>query len=477
MQALVKFATIVLGILILNACNSLKHSVLFGDRTIPDAEATVVERFENGKTIRKADIHVFRLYFDREGILYPPDCSVPEAFLKANNYTFILNNSTFSTRPETQNQLVILEKSSKFRTYSALYRTQLDSLGYKYRLSKLKDQERVIAFKEAFEAIALNDYMKRINDTIDSGGYTNVSFVMVGFNNKLMNPVNSFNSSETKLRLLRQEIQSILDNYNLRRDTKKFPDPVKTLFIEVHWDGKFTSKKGIRTGFNYRPALRTSYKVGLTLRKIINELDPKVKVQLLSHSSGANIICESLFNQISKVKKKGREHELWAYLDYRYTNPGVYLTPNPDRTIVAGLLAPSIPGKETFADYYERSQPFKVDSYQMVIGYNLDDPDLRKKFGNFWIGGILSIINSKDYLVKQNVFGSTALGCLKYEVDAVKNLFRKSYALENIQFIDFTYTEINGNKLSNTVHPVEQYIKIPQYRQFIEAVYQLNPSI
>ena len=459
----------------LASCNTLKYSVLFGDRSIKDQTKIESEKFLGGKVVKNISSHVVRMYFDREGILYPMDCYVPPDFLISNNYTFLVNDSTLSSRVDLRQKLSTLSKSSDFKPYAKLYEDTYTHFGNRTKIdSTTADRNSILKFKEDFDNLSLQKYGTILNGLVAAHGYTNVTFIMVGFNNTLINQDYAFNSSETKLRLLRLEIQSILDSYNATRD------PVltlkKTLFVEVHWDGKFNEKQGVKTGLSYRPALRTTYKVGLTLRKFINLLDNKsVQINLLSHSSGANIVCEVMFNQISKIPRKGKENELWEYLNTKYTTQHIqYATPDTGRHIVAGLLAPSIPGKETFIDYYNRTGVFKEDKYRVVIGYNLNDVALRKKFRNFGLGFLLSAINSKDRLIKQVVFTSTALGCLQKEVNDVSNLFRKSYALENIRFVNFTFTETSNYKAANAVHPVEQYIKVPQYREFIKAVYQLE---
>ncbi len=455
------------------ACNPLKSSVLYGSRRIRDFEEQNCDNFRWGKH------HVVRLYFDREGFLYPPEVSVSDKFLKANNYTFSPSERTINSNRKVSNMVnngMMGEGDLAF--YKQLYQKIITdhSNGGDDQNDGLKipthESER---FKEQFDSASIARYAIKLNETIQDNGYNNVSFLMVGFNNHMIaeNDSSFENTSISKLQIQQDNIEILLECYN--QDEADSLNLKKTLFIEVHWDGKFTKRRGLKTALNYKPALRTSYKVGLTLRKFVDKLNPSViKVNMLSHSSGANVICETMFNQISKVGRT-REDQLWEYLTNKYQKQAIrYPTPY-NRDVVVGLLAPSMPGIDTYNDYYRRSFHFEEDRYRTVIGYNVNDQVLRKQFGRGPIGAFINFLNSRDQLVKKNAFGSTALGCLEPEVERLKARFRKSYELEKLDFVNLSFNKMsNGSRKPNTIHEIESYFNNDQYKEFISAVYDLK---
>jgi hypothetical protein len=454
-------------------CNPLKFSVLYGNRGVEDFIEESSPQFIWKKH------NVVRLYFDREGFLYPPGVKISDHFLIANDYTF----APGSTIGEADSKPKAMIEADVFRTqelnnYRQLYQNILnkprETVADGEAVSPYPSAEESERFKEQFDSISIARYMPRLDSLILSNGYDNITFLLVGFNNRLSSEEKSDSTTSLiKLEAQRKNIELFLNQYNEEnRDTGNVK---KTLFVEVHWDGKFTKKRGIQTALNYKPALRTSYKVGLTLRKFVNKLNPSIiKVNMLSHSSGANVICETMFNQISKVGRE-KEDPLWRYLTNKYQKQAsLYRTPE-HREVVVGLLAPSMPGVDTYNDYYKRSDNFQEDRYRTVIGFNVNDQVLRKQFGGGPIGLFISFLNSRDQLVKKNAFGSTSLGCLEPEVERLKARFRKSYQLEKLAFVNLSFTKMpDGSRQPNTIHDIENYFKNDRYREFISAVYNLK---
>ncbi len=190
--------------------------------------------------------------------------------------------------------------------------------------------------------------VSKINNEVEKKGIDNVTFIMCGYNN-------SYAEAKEKLQLLKNRI--------LNESGKS------TYIIELYWDGTFTTKE-LQKSINYGKGVRNSYFVGMGLRRFINQLNVK-KVRLLSHSQGANIITQALFNQEKKLTKK-----LLSDFSIKYSLPE-YATIN--QSVRAAIVAPAIDGYETFIDYNKTSDN-KMREFQFIVGFNKFDSALQKNF-------------------------------------------------------------------------------------------------
>lgn len=458
----------------------LKTSVLYGERNTGKDLASnrngLAVHYPGKVAARDTLYHVVRVFIDREGIIYPPDQRILNTFLKRNDYSLLPHSN--DAADSAKNGIISCLNPRFYKNLSPAYLPLLKTYYHKPDLGT----DDLQAFRKAFNCISTDSIVVRLKRLIHDFGYQNVTFLMVGFNNTFVNIQTSHNSSEAKLSSQTAKIQEILDEHNYRRIIRNEGSEImKTLFVEVHWDGRFVSEKGIKTGLNYQPALISSYKAGLALRGILGGIDTtNLEINMISHSSGANVICESLFNQRSKIRAYAKNKSaLWNLLATCYQDTSrSYRTPSLSK-VNAFLMEASLPGIETFMDYYERNRknkkPLEIDNYRIILGYNVNDPDLGKRFGKKWIGKLLENANYNGRLINgiSDSFGSTALGALESEVIRTREYFRRYHNVQNFQAVNFSYSKANGYVAPNTFHDVGLYLNLPQYRSAIQNIYGL----
>lgn len=279
-----------------------------------------------------------------------------------------------------------------------------------------------------------DDLAKSINKKVLDGKFQSITFILVGYNNK-------YEDSESKLMELKDKITAYLITVNK-----------KTFFVPIFWDGKINFFSHLDALSIFNNANANSYCAGLQLRLLVNKLQSN-NIKLISHSLGANVLTELLFNQISKVvddSKKG-ENSIYKRLNDAYQNPE-YITTRKQVTV--GLVAPAISGRTTFMDYTKRGYVFNRtdDNYKIYIGFNKNDPVLKKVFP------FLSIRLS-----------STSLGCnYKNEIEGVFALYYKN---QNNSFIDtLDFSKKDGKK--HRKHNITSYMKMTEYSKLIELIYQ-----
>lgn len=279
------------------------------------------------------------------------------------------------------------------------------------------EYQRSTGFFEFIQDSIVARKARLINSTIEDTDIKSITFILVGYNN-------SYAEANVSLGQLEAKIKAI--------------EP-KTFVIKLFWDG--TSLKLPLDNFRYATA--TSYFVGLGMRQLISGLKCK-NIVMISHSLGANVICQTLFNQSSKVTNFTG---VLDYLEGEYER-GKFKTPQLDKHITAAIVGPAMPGTNTFADYMDRSYKSdgsKKDSYSLMIGYNTNDNVLKKYIG---IRGKL---------------GSTTLGSSKEEVDAVEKQFKDNYKNSPIKIYDFSP--------SGSEHSILSYMKYKVYDQMLKDIY------
>ncbi|MBL0048924.1 MAG: hypothetical protein IPP32_12605 [Bacteroidetes bacterium] len=230
------------------------------------------------------------------------------------------------------------------------------------------------------------------------------------------------------------------------------------LIVRVVWDAGGMKKinkpneNPKRMGFEFSNKAYTTYKVGLTLRKIINKLESSLpsphtyKMYTIAHSLGCNVAAELSINQVSKLSLRRREKADKAIIFERYKKIN---EPNFDaldidfidklykrnlacdsdllpsnNTPIAGLtnifIAAAMPGWNTFIDMN------KNNNNTYCIAYNsIDLMLLKEKF-------------LRNKLVPK--FGSTTLGC-DYLGEATVNtplIFQKINKSKQLYLLDLT---------------------------------------
>jgi hypothetical protein len=172
---------------------------------------------------------------------------------------------------------------------------------------------------------------------------------------------------------------------------------------------------------------------------------------MISHSLGANLICETLFNQDCKLTDvDGVKTEL----NFEYKRK-FYKTPTQNITVA--LVAPAMPGECTFIDYTFRTTPFtkETDNYKVIIGFNSNDFALKKVFG----GGFASHLSS------------TTLGQSLIELNNVAKIFADLEVPQNFSSIDFSTIEVNGKKEKQSKHDLINYMNTPQYDELLKQLF------
>ncbi len=431
--------------------------VLFGDKT----EKADFFKMPNGKD----SLAVIRVFIDKEGLIYPQGKTI-ERYLIENENTFLVN------------------KYGNFKNLKSFNENNsIKELYGKYEGSQDLTYNGIMDFTQKFNTETSKPIVEKINALVQKENYKNVTFIMTGFNNTYTNKENSINSSEAKIKFQRDRIAELLHLHNLSNTSNL----KKTIFVEVHWDGTYTSRKGLKTAISYNNGLISSYKAGLALRRILNQIDNKdLEITMISHSSGANVICESLFNQSRKIRAyKKNTAGLFEYLNDCYERKDPYYNTPSNSKINLFLMEASLPGIETFADYYKR-QPTKlfnykaellsIDNYYLNLGYNINDPDLRKKFGKGLVGKMLNKVNYNDRLIKAmgNSFGATQFGCNEDEILRVERLFKQNYDINQFKKYNFSFSEINGYKSPNYFHDVTFYLNLELYTKAISEIFGLT---
>ncbi|MCX6188743.1 MAG: hypothetical protein NTW54_03915 [Bacteroidetes bacterium] len=290
---------------------------------------------------------------------------------------------------------------------------------------------------ESIQKIVVQAKIDAINTRLEKEEIDNVTFIMVGYNNHFKNDEDENDCAPKKLSFLHQKVETFLSENGKR-----------SLIVEIYWDGTQTESEGIRTALNFHYASVNSYWAGLGLRKIVNGLHCK-EVKFISHSMGANVVTECIFNQYSKIK----QHTNFA----RELNKLQKEIQPPDKKMTAALIAPAISGMNTFIDYFETG--IKANC-TFIIGYNVNDSILAKKFEK-----IEKV--EPDYFITH--FGCTSLGCLKQEITATEELFCQHNA--KLILIDFS-KDINGNPQER--HELIYYLVLPQYDTVLKNLFDIK---
>jgi hypothetical protein len=165
--------------------------------------------------------------------------------------------------------------------------------------------------------------------------------------------------------------------------------------LEVYWDG--LSGQGTKRGdvAAWGGAQHNSYFVGLGLRRILNRLDTALPVRVLTHSSGAIVITNALWNVEAKLDTRSRNPTfLQEIAQYRRNRDDSTRFPTPiSSDLRIAMIAPAMPGL-TFADFATRTPASHstVSPSRVIVGLNDRDEVIRK------------------YVGLETIFGSTSLG-------------------------------------------------------------------
>ena len=147
--------------------------------------------------------------------------------------------------------------------------------------------------------------------------------------------------------------------------------PEKAVWLEVYWDGLQEKPLFIWSG-----AQLSARYAGLRLREVLSQLDNRTPVRVLTHSSGAIVITQALWNNDAFNGGGNDEDYLttWAAATSTPTNPNIRV----------GMLVPALTSRAFV--YYGQRTPLDTSAqmvgYRLVIGRNERDYAVNKK----WVG-------------------------------------------------------------------------------------------
>jgi hypothetical protein len=321
---------------------------------------------------------VVKLYYDREGYLYPPEAHVTP------HYFYLLHH-----RQVSRNQ-----SNPEFATIEYALRKN-DSLNnvfihQRYNLALSDTTER---FFLRLQRILRQQAIEKIRQAMSNMSATEVVFLIHGFNDPAPDAY----------------------YFSLRRSVNSFlvKPPV---YVEVFWDGLTDLGSGTATPFIWQKARLNSAKVGLGLRSLLRGIDSDTKITFLTHSLGASVATHALFNPT--IWPKDFQEKLET--DYKST---ILSTP-AQKQLQIGMLAPAISGTEIFAgisNTVPEGQPLRLK--RVVIGYNPYDYAVTK-------GGLFP-----------KMFGNTALGAdAGGEVEKTTRLIQEKNPDIYCRAIDFSFS-------------------------------------
>lgn len=359
-------------------------------------------------TPRLEEPGVVKIYFDREGDLYPPEVHL-------NPYYFYLQHLRKKEKGWKKNEGYATVEESLTRT---------DSLSKAYIRQKyqLTGPDSIRLFLRLQQTLRKN-YVARIEKLMEDNNHKQVVVLIHGFNDP---------QPDAYYFSLRRSINEKLKG--------------KAVFVEVYWDGLTDMGDNPIVASIWGKARPNSAKVGLGLRNVLNKLNVQTSLTIITHSLGASVATHALFNPLRWPKTFQEK------LDEDYRSSKI-ATPQL-QNITLAMLAPAIPGTTTF-NHINNTVPEKSPLHlkRLIIGYNHFDYAVTK-------GGLFA-----------RSFGSTALGAdAKKEVDKTFKVIKDKAPDILCTGVDFSYSD-TSKLFKQKGHGVLFYEQSCQYAAFINAVF------
>lgn len=321
---------------------------------------------------------VVKLYYDREGYLYPPEAHVTP------HYFYLLHHRQVN-RSQSNPEFATIE-------YALRKNDSLNNvfIHQRYNLALSDTTER---FFIRLQRILLQQAVEKVKQAMSKLSASEVVILIHGFNDPAPDAY----------------------YFSLRRSLNSFlaKPPV---YVEVFWDGLTDLGSGTATPFIWQKARLNSAKVGLGLRSLLKGLDNDTKITFLTHSLGASVATHALFNPT--IWPKDFQEKLET--DYQSS---IISTP-VQKQIQIGMLAPAISGTEIFAGI-DNTVPAgqRLQLKRVVIGYNHYDYAVTK-------GGLFP-----------KMFGNTALGAdAGGEVEKTTRIIQEKIPDIFCRAIDFSFS-------------------------------------
>jgi hypothetical protein len=362
--------------------------------------ASCVFKAKNVLMIPRSDESgIIKLYYDREGELYPPDVHVTP-------YYFYLQQLKKSKTKQSNPEFATVE--------SALTRYDSLSKDFVRKQYHLEDKDSIRLFRR-LQNILQKNVILQMKKSMNEKKCKHLIFLIHGFNDPAPDAY----------------------YFSLRSDINAYTKE-KPTYVEVYWDGLTSLGAHPALAGIWEYAQTNSAKVGLGIRKILNNIDTDTKITILTHSLGASVATHILFNPFTWPEKFQEKLEA----DYQSDK-----IPTPQQNdIRLGMLAPAIGGTDEF-NFINNTVPTGTTTHLkiLVVGYNHYDYAVTK-------GGLFP-----------RWFGNTSFGAdAKKEVSKTfDGLKQKAPDLKTVG-IDFSYIKkINTDTLSKkaikALKPLRQY--------------------
>lgn len=241
------------------------------------------------------------------------------------------------------------------------------------------------------------------------------------------------------------------------------------VFLQVYWDG-LVNDLGIPV---WRKAQFNFPLVGLGLRRVLNTVSPEVPIRIVSHSSGGPLVANALWDGAAAISTGSSERirlqrsaAVWpryrdVYAPHRADTDGRWAIPfHPD--IRVGMIVPAMPGI-TFD--FLRAVPGGPS--RIVIGVNENDVAINK-FGvptsrHFWRAPC-----------RQS--GSACLASIPSEYCGRVRPRLRDDPDTALYLIDFTSPRAARPELIGTNHAVTTYLRQPDAGRFLDLVFNEAPD-
>lgn len=341
----------------------------------------------------KDAIKNLKIYFDRAGDLYPPS-----NLHKVNSDMFYYPNRFDKTK---NNDI----KTALLQEYFSI------NSGALYAICK---DLGISACFNNMQVYLIQQYANQLNQEIKNG--KKIVFLIHGFNN------------------FQEEAQS---TYCIIK--QKLNEKQDLVFVEVYWDGLAYNKKSMSI---WSSAQFNAPYAGLGIRKVLNQVNNDGEIIFFTHSLGARVAAQVLFNV-----------DVWKGSNRAVLNNISNIIPTPpQKNITLCMVAPAIPGKNTFDDLdkYVENKTYK-NIQKIIVGYNADDSALQKLL-----------------LKAPKKFGATSLG-----VNAGKNEVantEKTVKNKNSE-IQFLEVDLRKDKPLPKEHSMAEYVRAPGFKELIEKTF------
>ena len=320
-------------------------------------------------TSPRNQLSVIRLYFDREGSLYPE-----KHLLKKNEM-------------DKQNGFMIQyydHRKDEFK--QLLSENNLQTTGRFEDWFKLQHKLRSNA------AEIIDSRLQLI------GKETTVVYLIHGFNVKAHDADFPFH-----------EVENLISEQYLKCK--------KVLFVEIRWDGRSGLPQNIWT---YAQA--NARFVGLALREIISQTSKDHPVRIFTHSLGAEVATTALWNVQEATKSRANEElKIWGIGYNAYIHNKEYASTPLHADLRLAMLAPAIPGL-TFEDFNERTpakSPTPNNYKKIIVGANRFDIATSKWIlPSSFLGSTILAVDKREFTkYVQSKVDSSCKDCKCYWID------------------------------------------------------------